>query len=421
MKYVINILALIATLTIQAYGQNSINDFDKYERGNFTSIRKEIRRLSEGKATSVEQIADFINSVCSSDLDKAYAAYYWVSTNITYDMKALKAKQQISDRPSAVLRTKLAVCSGYAHLLNSICTELTIRSKIVDGYSKGYGYAEGDNFTMSNHSWNLILINNRWYPVDATWASPNNNSEEFSNYNPDPLVYFMPSPKTFIIDHLPEDPQLQLLSPIITLDLFEKSEKEIKNQIRYALVINKNEDSYLNYEDIAAHEVAMKERALAFNPNNKQAVYKLGLALLYQALDTMETIQNLRYDNVLEELPKYKYRTYELLDKAAHHFEAVTKSSGKELYESAQSFLQEVTYQKGVFNYEASQIIYDKTLSISREDILPRMDLINKAMNQYYDIAMEYFNTISSNSWYFEDSQHYIQIINQERDNTLVK
>lgn len=54
--------------------------------------------------------------------------------------------------------------------------------------------------------------------------------------------------------------------------------------------------------------------------------------------------------------------------------------------------------------HEATMIIFDKNSKISRENILPKMEKSNTSTNEYY-----------------ENARHYIQMINEERGNAMVK
>jgi hypothetical protein len=400
---------IIITSYYCAHAQYTLADIPSAEKKRFNKIRSHLRKIPDQQTLSITNLSSDINEVAYSDLEKAYAAFYWVASNITYDMHSFLKGITPPYRPKEVLQTRRAVCSGYAYLFNALCNELNLSSQILHGYSKGYGYDPSKPIEVSNHSWNSVQINNRWYLLDATWAASRSNDR--SSTTPVRESFFLTHPKEFIKDHLPEDPKWQLLSPQLSLSDFE-DHRTLQLNVQYALVINDDIEHIEQYVDIGTREVAMQKRILAFNSKNTNAVYNLGVALMYQALDTMDTMHQLNYKNVLSAAPEYKYRIYELLDQAALHFERVSPGP---TYKSAQTFLTETTYQKGVFNYEVAQVIYDTTLPLTKEEYEPLKKRFAEARIAYYKIAIEYFKYIPPSSWYYENSQSYLSAISEEK------
>jgi len=156
----------------------------------------------------VYSLVNQIKAVTSTDLEKAYAVFYWTSNNITYDMKSFLTDHTPPHQPKEVLKTKLGVCSGYAYLFKALCDELGLTSNILSGYSKGYGHDPTKPIEVSNHSWNSVYINERWFLLDATWAAPKSNDR--SSLGSVNEAFFLTHPKDFIREHLPEDPKWQL-------------------------------------------------------------------------------------------------------------------------------------------------------------------------------------------------------------------
>ena len=397
----------------QLPAQYDLKGLPSVEKKRFNKIRTNLRKIPDDQTASVQVLSKQIEEIAFSDLEKAYAAFYWVSDHITYDMKSFLADQSPPYQPKEVLKTRVAVCSGYSYLFKALCDELGVKSTVLNGYSKGYGYDPNEPFKISNHSWNSVNIDQRWYLLDATWAaSKNNDQSSFTGVNE---AFFLAHPKDFIKDHLPEDPKWQLLSPQVSLSDFEDN-ASLLNNTQYSLVINDDIDHIDDYVDIGTREVAMQKRILAFNPKNTNAVYNLGVALVYKALDIMEIMHQLSYKNVLISTPQYKYRVYDLLDQAARHFEKVPQGS---TYKSAQTFLSETTYQKGVFNYEVAQVIFDTTLSLTKEEYKLIKVEFAEARIAYYKIALGYFRSIPSSSWYYENSQSYLKVIAEEQQDVI--
>ena len=96
--------------------------------------------------------------------------------------------------------------------------------------------------------------------------------------------FFMPSPDTFLLKHLPSDPMWQLLSCPISIADYKKSNTEIAAKL-------KNCNGSFNFNDTIAawqkltvvqQKVQSAERAYRFNPKNVEAP---GFALLNLSYD----------------------------------------------------------------------------------------------------------------------------------------
>ena len=98
-----------------------------------------------------------------SDQDKvAYAFDYLVQT-ITYT-DSEKGNYSLYD----TLVEGKAVCEGYARAFNYLMGRMGIRSEYKSGRIKtsgGQGEALGDG-----HAWNRVMIDGKWYYLDATWG-----------------------------------------------------------------------------------------------------------------------------------------------------------------------------------------------------------------------------------------------------------
>lgn len=190
------------------------------------------------KFKSIEQFANRIEHDFESDLEKTRAAYFWIANNITYDYKKFRknkeikkirskskadyeAKLRIYNRKLAqkALRKKSAVCEGYSRLLTEVLKDLDIISVVVTGYAKTYVQEIGRKRNKSNHAWNAIKIDDKWYLIDATWSTGNSiYNSEFFNFTD---TYFMIDPEKLVLTHFPDDKQWQLLKkPVSKIDYF---------------------------------------------------------------------------------------------------------------------------------------------------------------------------------------------------------
>ena len=108
MRFVLLVIFL-TTFQFNIFGQYELDDFDKIELRNFPKIRRHISKVNSDNSSSIAEIAYNIESIAISDLEKAYASFFWVSTIITYDMRSYESNISVPYKPQEVLNTKLAV------------------------------------------------------------------------------------------------------------------------------------------------------------------------------------------------------------------------------------------------------------------------------------------------------------------------
>ncbi|MES2485259.1 MAG: transglutaminase domain-containing protein [Bacteroidota bacterium] len=124
-----------------------------------------------------------------SDILKARAIFAWITDNIAYDVKAynknkkpkpFKCKNKADCDTEliayedgyiqGVLRNKKGVCQGYANLFKRMCDYAGLQTDIISGYTKKSPGMVGKMGPL-NHAWNGIIIDGKYYYLDATWAA----------------------------------------------------------------------------------------------------------------------------------------------------------------------------------------------------------------------------------------------------------
>ena len=122
--------------------------------------------------------------------------------------------------PEGVFKTGLSVCSGYARLYRDIALYLNLEVECVSCYAKGAGYRLGQNMYKSNHEYNVIKLDNKWYPIDSTWGAGHIEGKKFiKSYNE---FYFLADPELLIKTHFPANEKWQLTQKKYTLEEFFK-------------------------------------------------------------------------------------------------------------------------------------------------------------------------------------------------------
>ena len=155
-----------------------------------------------------------------SDKEKAYIIFLWICDNISYDADSFFAGRNVDCSPEGVFKTGSSVCSGYSRLYKDFALYLNLEVECVSCYAKGVGYNVGDKLTSTDHEYNVIKLNNKWYPIDSTWGAGHINNMTFiKSYNE---FYFLANPELLIKTHFPQDSKWQLTSKKYTKAEFEK-------------------------------------------------------------------------------------------------------------------------------------------------------------------------------------------------------
>lgn len=371
------------------------------ELKHYQKISKRSETAPENNSFSTYFLAKYLTEPANTELTKVRGIYVWMAHNITYDMKGFKAKELPDYRPKAVLNSKVAVCEGYARLFNELCNEAGIRSEIIRGYSKGYGYIDGDNIEVTNHAWNAVYLNGQWQFIDVTWAARKSNDNR--QLRPISNQYFLTPPEEFILLHLPEIPAWQLLSSPISKKKFEEG----------SIIIN---SGTFNYQDSLAILLNMNQskkaityqlKALKFNPHNDATNYKLGVEYRFRALDSLEAVYKVTEKNMYR-FDRLKTQVFSDLDEAALYFNLIKPSS--QYYKKAQILLDDTDFERGVFNYEIPHRLLEIYATFSEDKKKVMRAKYEGDILQYYQKAGEYFALIPTHSWYYEKAQDYINL-----------
>ena len=197
--------------------------------------------------TNPAALAHYLTAGHTKELDKVRAIFHWITDNISYNTIIFQKRSRYQPRSrftddqedtsmvlkpldvrvaEGVLKRRVAVCDGYSRLFKTLCDFAGIKSVIIYGYARSYSNRVGTRFS-SNHTWNAVLIDNKWELLDATWASGyiNFNDDFVKSYNDN---YFLTPPQQFIQDHYPESIEWSLLMKPPTVAEFRYS--PFKNQ-----------------------------------------------------------------------------------------------------------------------------------------------------------------------------------------------
>lgn len=265
------------------------------QKADFTSVDTYARNLPKSEARSVSMLAKSLTKNAKTDAEKVRAFYVWIAANISYDFGAYRSGNVPDQSADKIFMSKKAVCQGYSELFYQLCKLNNIDCAVIAGYSKGFGYKPGKKFLQTDHAWNAVKIDNKWYLLDATWGSGyiNENSDYVSFFTEE---HYLTDPRNFIIKHLPADPMWQLFPAAISIRTFEKDSTAIKAalQAKPDLETINYLDSLKTWEklDSVGRLVNSSLRIVRYNPDNSDAWYKLGWFYFQQAWEKMSKLND---------------------------------------------------------------------------------------------------------------------------------
>jgi transglutaminase/protease-like cytokinesis protein 3 len=176
----------------------------------FTDVDRHALAAPSSAAASIESLAAYLAQGTTSDLERARAAFRWITNSIAYDTDSFFSGRIPSQSPASALSTRRGVCAGYAGLFAALARRMGLEVEVVSGYAKGWGYTPGAAPGKTNHDWNAVRIDGQWRLLDCTWGAGYVSDakrfvKEFAEF------YFLTPPEQFVTNHLPADPKWQLL------------------------------------------------------------------------------------------------------------------------------------------------------------------------------------------------------------------
>lgn len=100
-----------------------------------------------------------------SEYQRALVLHDWLIYNANYDFTYTWYTAE------GVLLHGTGVCDSYARAYQMLCTAAGLKCIYVAGYAGG-----------GSHGWNLVMVDGKWYHVDATWDDPGAGGSECHDY-----------------------------------------------------------------------------------------------------------------------------------------------------------------------------------------------------------------------------------------------
>lgn len=173
---------------------------------------------------STERLAFAITRNATSDSEKSFEIYKWITENISYDnelMRSEKLQQEfyISEENviKKVLERNMALCGGFALLYKKLCEDVGIASEVIHGFTKNYIAGKEKTNKTPVHTWNAVKLNGKWQLLDITWAIGYGTEKKPDNF------WYLVTPAEFILSHYPQNAKWTLLKNPISFSEFQKS------------------------------------------------------------------------------------------------------------------------------------------------------------------------------------------------------
>ncbi len=204
--------------------KKSTDEVDKQVKITFdkdicNNINNTIPKRTE---TNLQSLKDTMKTKVQklSEVQKAYVLFLWICQNIDYDAKGYFGGRNVDCTPDGVFKNGKTVCSGYSRLYRDIALNLGLNVECVSCYAKGVGYEPGQQLKGTNHEYNVIDLNKKWFPIDSTWGAGHIEGRDFKReFNE---FYFLANPELLIKTHFPQDEKWQLTKKKYTMEEFLK-------------------------------------------------------------------------------------------------------------------------------------------------------------------------------------------------------
>ena len=227
---------------------------------------------------SVPELTRHLTAHLNDDREKIKAVYNWITHRIAYDYESLTSDKCFTYTPAEdVLKSQKTLCFGYVNLMRKMLEEIDIQSEEVVGYTNVEHPYYIQRYMIDDHSWIAIKLDGEWYLADPTWdagyigAIPKkpgkinvekqlkklektrekNEKRIEKGKDPVPLPeldtipereytgkvgfvpqpaedWFMISPDSFLIKHLPVSPMWQLRADTLPLNVFKRGAAAVR-------------------------------------------------------------------------------------------------------------------------------------------------------------------------------------------------
>lgn len=195
-------MALIAVfLTFTGIGvQANVSSRTQY-------LHEHVNRILAKPAKNPETKLDALLSVASSDHERAWLIYRWVTSHFKHDARlASKIGDPRNHSLDQLYQLAGGSCAVYADVVQRLMERAGLEVKTIYGMAKG-GPASGRRHgKVVNHVWNVVKVNGDWRVIDATWGAGYVDTNGFQRDQSD--LFFLIPPEQAVLSHFDEADEL---------------------------------------------------------------------------------------------------------------------------------------------------------------------------------------------------------------------
>jgi len=198
----------------------------KFVEIDYSTIDNYARNAPESAAKNLSTLSDYLTSPARTDLAKARSVYAWITSHIRYDESAFSGRRYSSevDYADRTLRSRRAVCTGFALLFKHILGRTGIPVVTIKGYARTNDSDAGQPIPQMDHEWNAVQLDGDWYLLDIAWAQTTAKAGPDGQMRPNDF-FFLTEPLPFAANHFPLDQRWQLLASSISKTQFDQFPK----------------------------------------------------------------------------------------------------------------------------------------------------------------------------------------------------
>lgn len=250
-------VALICSCSFFSYSLEKINQ----------QLLNYANACPESYRSNVRSLVLYLKKPAKTQAQTVEVFCYWIAGHISYDVGVFQGGKFIPT--SNTLQVGKGICQNYAELLQQMCEVAGIECYVVKGYSKGIDYQTP--FSVPDHAWNVVKVNNQYLPSDPTWASGycTGSGKSMAFRQQLNVSYILSDPDHFILKHLPADPRWQLRTSMVTMKSFELYDS-LKDIVSKSTFYGQYKDSISAYanSDLVQRRLITAKSAYHFNPTN---------------------------------------------------------------------------------------------------------------------------------------------------------
>jgi len=161
-----------------SYHRNIVLENRYIEKRNYRAIN-EIFTCDINTYVLIIDKIEYLNKICLEKFQQEDERIMFIITQLAKYIKFVDYHDYRTCMANAIL-LKSGVCIDYAITLYKCLTDLGYECELINGISHGkkeLANSKVDMFNLSNHAWNKVKINGKWYNVDLAWFAEKGNSK----------------------------------------------------------------------------------------------------------------------------------------------------------------------------------------------------------------------------------------------------